>query len=1046
MDENANENTQKETQEDQSEDKPINIQVNASRSSPSSPKKTTSEPKVPSKKIIGDYLIKETIGKGTFSRVKLGIHMKTGKKVAIKILDKSKIVEKEDLERIIREMEILSEMSHPNIIKVYQIFENPQNYYIIMEYCEGGELFNYIVQKQRLEEDEAALFYYQLINGLEYIHSKGIAHRDLKPENLLLCQNKVIKIIDFGLSNYFDGRTNLVTPCGSPCYASPEMVSGETYDGFMIDIWATGIILFAMLCGYLPFEDDKDDENEDEEDSDDEDESDNEVLFNKIMEAKLDYPEYLSDMAVDLLKKILVTDPKKRITINEIKKHKFYLKGKRVYKRYNQVLESNEFSEKSFLINKLMKEFMEGNNESKKKEKKENVNKDENLNKNENNNENNNKNEIKNENNNENKNEINIEINNKDEIKNEIKNENNNEIKNENNNENKNENNNEKNIKDESKNENKENSNETINIDENKKNTENKNENSIKDENRNEDNDENNKKDEIKHNNENSNQDENNNKNNNEIDKDSSKDIMNNGYMITENNEEIEDNNNKTVKNTEESADNRKDILNKDVDNKNVNKEHTEIKDNKEKENIKQNIEKNKNPINPKENFVEKGINNKENPKNININYIHFNISPNININKIISKNEAGPKSEKSKLVKNSFNQNNITNPDSINHSNILKKCENMEEYQKKLFMNYLSSEIANRKNNKIVKINKHIIAKSQNKSPIYKNSNLIPNEKSNTIMVDQKPNSNPKKIVRNYNQDNFRLDKKINKNGISKKNYTLNEIVLDFNPYLYNSNRKLTTTTATLCDYYMNQSKQSKSVEKNNNNAALYKNNINQYFRSRIAKLKPISYKNTNYFFDNNISNTITLNNNNSFTKDNNLRNMGSNILTIPEISSSNKHTNTHDNYGSNSKAFASNNKYLSFFTKKNVAEGNLNINAFNHSNMNNYKTKKPKATSIKKPILPLIKIENNSGKKIKQVNSNNSNNESKIISPLLYIKTESNNYEERTRGRGFPSYSGSGVNLNGLNANNNKDYFKYRILNDLRKYKVPVFTGISN
>ena len=263
---------------------------------------------------FGDYMIKETIGKGTFSKVKLGINKITGEKVAIKILDKTKILEKEDLDRIIREMSILSKMDHENVIKVFQIFEDSKNFLIIMEYCEGGELFNYIVKKGRLPEKEASFFFYQIINGVEYIFSKGIAHRDLKPENLLLNKNNVIKIIDFGLSNFYDGEHNLVTPCGSPCYASPEMVSGNDYNGFNIDIWAIGIILFAMICGYLPFED-----------------PENDKLFDQILKAELDFPSHVSELCKDLIKKILVTDPNKRITISKIKEHNFYLMGKETY-------------------------------------------------------------------------------------------------------------------------------------------------------------------------------------------------------------------------------------------------------------------------------------------------------------------------------------------------------------------------------------------------------------------------------------------------------------------------------------------------------------------------------------------------------------------------------------------------------------------------------------------------------------------------------------------------------------------------------------------
>ena len=139
-------------------------------------------------------------------------------------------------------------------MKIFAINETKERYYIFMEYCSKGELFNYIVDKQHLSEDEASYFYYQLINGLEYIHSQNIVHRDLKPENLLLGKGNILKIIDFGLSNFFLGKP-LSTPCGSPCYASPEMVSGNKYNGCCIDVWSTGIILYAMIYGYLPFED-----------------------------------------------------------------------------------------------------------------------------------------------------------------------------------------------------------------------------------------------------------------------------------------------------------------------------------------------------------------------------------------------------------------------------------------------------------------------------------------------------------------------------------------------------------------------------------------------------------------------------------------------------------------------------------------------------------------------------------------------------------------------------------------------------------------------
>ena len=265
---------------------------------------------------IGQYLIKKTIGKGSFGKVKLGIYLPNKEKVAIKILDKKKITEKDDLIRIKREFEMLSKFDHPNIILIAEILETQERYYSVMEYCEGGELFNYIVKKRHLNEEEASFFFYQLINGLEYIHSLGIVHRDLKPENLLLTKTNLLKIIDFGLSNYHDINSDflLSTPCGSPCYASPEMVSGLRYDGYKIDIWSCGVILFAMLCGYLPFEN-----------------KDNDILFQKILKCKVNLPDYLSDDSKDLILKILVKDPDKRLSIEQIKNHPFYLKGKNIF-------------------------------------------------------------------------------------------------------------------------------------------------------------------------------------------------------------------------------------------------------------------------------------------------------------------------------------------------------------------------------------------------------------------------------------------------------------------------------------------------------------------------------------------------------------------------------------------------------------------------------------------------------------------------------------------------------------------------------------------
>ena len=181
------------------------------------------------RRVVGHYFIEEEIGEGTFGKVRKGQHKLTKESVAIKILEKNRICDVTDVERVAREIHILKLIRHPNIVQLYEIIETPGQLYLIMEFASGGELFDYIVKKTRIPEKEACKFFQQIIAGVEYIHSLNIVHRDLKPENLLLDHNNNIKIVDFGLSNTFSKNEYLKTACGSPCYAAPEMIAGLKY-------------------------------------------------------------------------------------------------------------------------------------------------------------------------------------------------------------------------------------------------------------------------------------------------------------------------------------------------------------------------------------------------------------------------------------------------------------------------------------------------------------------------------------------------------------------------------------------------------------------------------------------------------------------------------------------------------------------------------------------------------------------------------------------------------------------------------------------------
>eukprot|EP00397_Hematodinium_sp_SG-2012_P002623 GEMP01002631.1.p1 GENE.GEMP01002631.1~~GEMP01002631.1.p1 ORF type:complete len:815 (-),score=126.14 GEMP01002631.1:1863-4307(-) len=259
------------------------------------------------KSAIGHYIIGKTIGEGTFGKVKLGVHILTGENVAVKVLEKNRILDVADVERVAREIHILKLIRHPHIVQLYEIIETHKQLYLIMEYASGGELFDYIVAKSRLREREAVKLFHQILDGVYKVHEMGVVHRDLKPENLLLDEKKNIKIVDFGLSNSFRKDQLLKTACGSPCYAAPEMISGRRYVPSLCDIWSCGVILFAMVSGYLPFED-----------------KETARLYKKILGAQYQCPNDISSRVRELIAGILCTDPQRRMTARLIRQNPWY--------------------------------------------------------------------------------------------------------------------------------------------------------------------------------------------------------------------------------------------------------------------------------------------------------------------------------------------------------------------------------------------------------------------------------------------------------------------------------------------------------------------------------------------------------------------------------------------------------------------------------------------------------------------------------------------------------------------------------------------------
>ncbi|XP_056388950.1 5'-AMP-activated protein kinase catalytic subunit alpha-2 isoform X4 [Hyla sarda] len=256
---------------------------------------------------IGHYILGDTLGVGTFGKVKMGEHQLTGHKVAVKILNRQKIRSLDVVGKIKREIQNLKLFRHPHIIKLYQVISTPTDFFMVMEYVPGGELFDYICKHGRVEEPEARRLFQQILSAVDYCHRHMVVHRDLKPENVLLDAHMNAKIADFGLSNMMSDGEFLRTSCGSPNYAAPEVISGRLYAGPEVDIWSCGVILYALLCGTLPFDDEH-----------------VPTLFKKIRGGVFYIPEYLNRSVATLLMHMLQVDPLKRATIKDIREHDWF--------------------------------------------------------------------------------------------------------------------------------------------------------------------------------------------------------------------------------------------------------------------------------------------------------------------------------------------------------------------------------------------------------------------------------------------------------------------------------------------------------------------------------------------------------------------------------------------------------------------------------------------------------------------------------------------------------------------------------------------------
>ncbi|XP_078517960.1 NUAK family SNF1-like kinase 1 isoform X1 [Lissotriton helveticus] len=249
------------------------------------------------------YAVQETLGRGTYGKVKKAVERSTGRVVAVKSIGKNKITDELDKVHLQREIEITALLKHEHIVQVYEVFESKDKIIIVMEYASNGELYDYVNNRHLISENEARGFFRQIVSAVHYCHKKGVVHRDLKLENILLDENLQVKLADFGLSTIYKRDQVLETFCGSPLYASPEIVNGLPYQGPEVDCWALGVLLYALVYGSMPF-----------------DNSNFRTLAEQVSTGEYRKPPHLSG-ACGLIDWLLTVDPRYRATIEDVANH-----------------------------------------------------------------------------------------------------------------------------------------------------------------------------------------------------------------------------------------------------------------------------------------------------------------------------------------------------------------------------------------------------------------------------------------------------------------------------------------------------------------------------------------------------------------------------------------------------------------------------------------------------------------------------------------------------------------------------------------------------